>query len=835
MWKNYLLIAWRNLVRSPGYSLINIVGLTVGLAACFCMLAFAWHEASYERLYSDHNRIYMVGSGSTVRPGSPMPLATRNFEKDLALLLGDNLQATSLKESRNLHITLNNIDYKQDFCYASENFFEFFDMRFLEGDAGSALSAPMSVVLPKKLALKYFGTETALGKTLLIDGKHVAAVTGVVDFPTTTHLPEAGFLSYSSYHQIDPRMAKIDEAKGLTKFTYLKLGRDISPQIIQEMATPLLLPPGLPADHPQVELVPAKVIPITSIHLSMEHGSSDEGYGSSTLKVRNSTMLHGAVLLAVVILAIACLNFINLATATFSGRSKEIAIRQTSGATGRQLFIQYTVETVSLTLLSGLLAAAILPALIPLFGNTIGRDLSAIDPNHPLSLLGVLGFSVLVGLIIGLYPARVLASRKPAEGFRQQTGRRRQRLQKILIGTQFSIATTLIIVTLFASTQLNTLQNFDHGLNAERVIRLSISNASAHQQEQYISEVIDHPGVINAARPRSTFFAPRGNTMGAPEELSFRVSDGNATVFNFKQSFRITALEPRMIEMLDIPLLAGRNFVEQDLTTYSGRAVDIGGGVILTESGLKKLGIGNPQDAIGQTLYMDYTPSEQYRGFHLTEEERHPSHNKFSVIGVSKNFNLGSAYAPNYDDAIIYRNDGSTLLFKLAEKNFSATLNDLIQRARDLFPDSLIEPIHITNIYERQNWMLSRVVNTFTSGAMLAIILAALGLYALTAITIERRSKEIGVRKILGSSRTAVTRLILWSQSKPLLIALVLAIPCGYLFTSQVLQYFPHPVPLSPLTFALAAAISLGTAWLTMAAHTLRAANSDPAQELRDE
>lgn len=839
MWKNYLLIAWRNLVRHPVYSLINILGLAIGMAVCFCMLAFAWHEASYEQQYSDYQRIYALKHGIT-SPGDTLPVVTGKIPDLLAQQAGNQFQVATLRPwDQEYDVGLKGQNYKERVAYLSENFFKIFTMPFLEGSAEDALSAPMSVVLSKRLSQKYFGAENALGKTLVLNNKHLVSVTGVVDFPITTHLPDQMFLSTNSFPTIDPRSAKLFERFGGARSTYLKLNEETNPTSVNTLLKELTpLPPGLPEDHPLKQQIPT-LVPIEQIHLAMTHGDTSHTASTrttQTLQIRNETILKGAIVLAVTILAIACLNFINLTTAGFSWRRKEIAIRKTNGATNPQLFGQYLTETVLLTLISALLAVEVLPILITQFGNLIGRNLSALNPT---ALLAVFFFSVLIGTAVSIYPAKVMISQSPTDNFHKNNNRQRNQTQKTLIGIQFGGATTLIIVALFSGIQLNHLHTFDHGLNTKNTLRIDLKTQDNSRSEALLSELTSHPDITNGARSQATIFLNSNISMTGNYARLANSETRIATNSNEPgaEAFNMLPLSPKFVDVTEIEMLTGRNFKESDLSIYdaSSQTFKPAGGIILTEAGMKALGIESAQQAIGQPLIIEYNPSQQDLAILGEEAGNTQITGEFKIIGVSKNFNIGSAYSPNNPSAFFYSNLGGSLLVKISGKNYGEVIRHIQESVKKHFPDQQVAIINIQETYDRHNLMLTRIVNTFTSGALLAIVLAALGLYALSAISIIRRTKEVGVRKVLGSGRAKITSMLLWSQSRPILFALIFALPCGYLLTSRLLQYFPNPIPPSPLIFALAAAISICIAWITMATHALKVASSDPVLALRNE
>ena len=821
MWKNYLLTAWRNIIRSPGYFLINVVGLTIGLVASFCMLTFAWYELSYDRQYSDFRQIYAVTT-----PNKQVVTSVFNIPDELQARLGSNIELARHYSFSKISVSTETSDSQESVSYVSGNFFEIFNFHFIEGNKKNALTKPLSVVLPKEISYKLFGTEKAIGKTLKLKGKYLGTVTGVIDIPGNSSFPVNIYLPRNSFKTVEPEYSMVLERlfggeRGSGEL-YVKHKKTISYEKIKNTLNDIL---SDSTAHSAIVNKTFVISPIHHLHFSDIHKDYNES-GFSSLRLNNRSVFYGSLFIAIAILMIACLNSISLSVASFNYRRKEIFVRQMIGSTKKKLFNQFLIENILITGMSSLLAMMMLPLIIPLFGNVVGSDLSEFRGGRAEIFLMVILLSVLIGLIINAFQIKTLLLSSPSNNTCQYEVVSRSGLQKFLICIQFFLSTTLIIISLFANSQLNKLQNYNYGMDTNNIINLNITENGfitvPQDRELFLKKINSHPDVVKVMQSSSSPL--EGSRIPGNFKASYKLSNSSRSFFIDETSKASEKIGPitaglNFFDFFEIPLIAGRNFLDGDVSDDR-----TGGGIILTKTGLKEFGFSDPDEPLGSIL--------------TVEDKMSSSSNKkliYKVIGVCDDFNIGSSLSPEYPIGVVYSKNGRNCLFKHNAKNADDLIRFIKEQARELYPASSRALTIVDESYKRKNLTMSRISKAFTYATLLAIVMASMGLYALSALSIKSRTKEIAIRKVLGGGSGAILRLLLWGQSKPVIVSLVLALPVAYLFLKKLLEYFPTPVPISPTVFILAIVISLTIAWSTMLTNIIQSIRSDPVLTLKND
>ena len=806
MFKNYLKVTLRNIGKHKAYSFINISGLAVGMAASMLILLFVQDELSFDRYHENADRVYRVAmegiiQGRHIRSATtPAPMAATFIEE-----YPEVVNATRIWDSGRVLVGFeNNRFYEDRFFWADSTVFDVFTFPLVQGDPGTALTQPNTVVITEAMARKYFGDANPMGKTLSYDNRVDYVVTGIVaEIPSTSHF----LFDFLGSILTEPRASSPLWINN-SFYTYLLLQEDfvathlegkfpslvnkyIGPQVEQALGISFeeAVASGLSLEY--------FLQPLTDIYLRSD-------VENDVAPMSDISYVYILSAIAVFILLIACFNFMNLATARSANRAKEVGLRKVMGSDRSRLIWQFLGESVLLASVALLLAVILIISLLPAFGHVAGKTLSLSGPT----IVSLIGIALGAGFFAGMYPAFVLSAFRPAAVLKgnTRTGAGSQKMRDALVVLQFAISITLLIGTGIVYNQLDFMHHYRLGFAQEQVVVLPIEMSEARQQyEAFRTELLQHHNVLHVAA--SNVVPGRFNWDGM-----FRLEGApTGEVHNMS----ILRASHEYLETLDIKMAAGRVF-SRDFATDAGDAL------ILNETAVHNLGR-HPEDILGKKIEnMSAGPNG----------EDIP----YTIIGVVEDFHFESLHRNIKPLTIsIDPNAFYYVSIRIGPDRLPETLAFLQQQWL------AFEPTHpyryffldedFSRLYEREA-RLGRIYGYFT---VLAVVIACLGLFGLASFITEQRTKEIGVRKVLGASVVGIVVLLSMEFTKLVLIAAVVAFPIAYLVMARWLQDFAYHTEISWGIFLLAGLAALGIAWLTVGYQSVRSAVADPVKSLRYE
>ncbi len=796
MFQNYLKLALRNLRKEKTFSLINLLGLAFGLAAAIAVLLYVQDEFSYENFHEKADRIVRVNTkaeyngSENVLGTAPNVLAPFLLERLPELETATRVFANAFTGAANVRAADQNYAENQMY-WADQNVFNVLTFNMLSGKAESALARPNTAVLSAATARRYFGgTENAVGKTIRVDNYIDLEITGVfADFPANTHTP---FDIVGSFQSINFGKPERQSWGNASFYTYLLLRPGVDPAVLESKIAALVAKDA-PADRNAFEF---KLKSLPDVHLYSGDVTNYDGqpYGD-ILQVR---ILIG---LAVLLLLIACINYMNLATAQSQRRAKEVSLSKTLGANSGHLALKFYIETALITFLGIGGSIVLLWAGLPAFNDMADKQLDSDFLTKSWFGAGIGSIWLLVTFVAGAYPAVFLSSFSPAKVLRQSyvTGRGGSGwFRKGLVIFQFSISTALIVSTLIFYKQLNFIRDKKLGYTTEQVVAIDVSSAENRRQTEALETEIKQLAFVKGAA-RSQTFPGRG---GSGRSLSHSGESEGAKLTTCRA-------RPEVFGVLDIPLLAGRPMkipAEGDTITE----------IVINRSAAQYLGW-TPEQAIGRLVDANLRNAV--------------------VTGVVEDFHFGTMREKigNY----AFHNARTEGLDFLLVKMQTGQLNDAMRDLEAVFKrtmtgsafDYVFLDEHLNALYRREQRM-AKVALVF---AGLAIFIACLGLFALAAFAAERRTKEIGVRKVLGASVAGITGLLAKDFIQLVLIAIVIASPVAWWTMNRWLADFAYSIDIQGWMFVAAGLTAVVIAFATVSFQSIKAALANPVKSLRSE
>ena len=799
MFRNYLKTAFRNLGKNKLYSGINIIGLTVGLAACLLIGVFINHELSYDKFNVNADRIVRV----TMEYKNA---ETVNTTATTGTKVGPQFKRTfpAVEEYSRAFLSQGIVRYgekvfdEQRILFADDPFFKIFSFRLLEGNASTVLDAPQKIVLTASMAKKYFGNEIAVNKTITAFGKEMT-VSGVCEDAPQNSQVKFDFVTQFLNLGNNVKTEKWWEANWIT-YLLVRDRKDI-PQLQQQIAA--YMKTNEVRTEARLEgnnYLTYHLEPLKTVHLR----SSLAGFEPNG----NISYIYMFGIIALLILIIASANYTNLATAQSTGRGNEIGMRKVLGASKKQVFFQFIGESTVITFVSAALALALGVLLIPYFNNITGKQFTSEALLQPMPIISLGLFAIIVSFLAGFYPAMILSGTKVMgvlkKGFRITGGS--GTLRKSLIIVQFSISVFLIIYTAIILQQMNFMQTKNLGYDKGHIAVLPIGG-KMRNDFQNIKDAIAHvTGVEGVTAAYET-----------PEFVEW--SDGiEVTDENGKREISLNAMPVDLdfTKTMKMQLIAGRDFQQSDFaimdTSNNGENFRVP--YIINESLLKKIGW-TPEQAIGKIIN---------RGV------------EGPVVGVIKDFNFSSLREPIGPLLLFLGRDYSrSFMVRINGKDIKPTLGRLEMMWKQRIPDRPFTYHFLDEDYNKLYVGEQRSSALFTVAATLAIILACLGLFGLAAFTTVQRTKEIGIRRVLGANITSITMLIAKNFLVMIGIAILIAIPLAWYAGNQWLQDFAFRIPVQGWVFIAAAAATVLIALATVGFHSVRSALANPVKSLRTE
>jgi putative ABC transport system permease protein len=789
MLKNYLLIAFRNLWRQKGFSAINILGLGIGMACSILILLWVKNELSYNRFNEKTDRIYRVVqtqhyvAGPLTTTCMPGPIA-RDLKKDIPEITNSFMYYVIYGV-----VTSGDKFFNEEIRLADPALWDMFTFDFLRGDPKHVFDDLNSVVITDKFAGKYYGAEDPVGKIIKINNEHLFKVTGVIrETPVNSTFR---FDLCIPFENLKNMGLSIDQYGSNSFFSYVELPPGTNYRNVNEKIRDYLMLKYKALFPQEVEdfksTVDLYLFPLSDIYLHSVTGGGGR-----------VTAVYIFSLIAVFILLIACINFMNLSTARAARRSREIGLRKVAGATKYQIITQFLGESLLITLLSFVLAVALVYFFLPGFNVLTGKAL-ALDWSDLKVTGGMVIIIILVGVVSGSYPAFYLSSLQPATIVKNTPfkGRGSRNFRRILVVFQFMLSVALIISTIVVYRQLAFIDKKDIGLDRENVIYVEMKGKTAQSYKMLKSEFLQNPDILNVTRADALPFDIGSNGGGYNWE-------GKETKDDVLIGFGTADAD--YIQTMGMNMMAGR-FFQDDYGTDTSSAV------VLNEKAVSVMGLKNP---VGEWI----TRGEQ----------------RYNVIGVVQDFYfLPMSYEigplalynlPQYSRILFVKTDG---------KRMDQIIDKMQKTWEKINPGFPFEYKLLDDSYDELYASEDRLGNIFKYFSILAIVISCLGLFGLAAFMAEQRTKEIGIRKVMGAE---VPNLVIKLSGEFLiwvLIANIIAWPVTYIIMGRWLQDYAYHTRLTPWIFILATALSLVIAFMTVSSQVFWAATRDPVNSLKYE
>ncbi len=828
MIKNYFKTALRSLLKNKGFTTINVLGLTLGIASCLLIVFYVLDELSYDKFNEKADRIYRVnndikfGGSENAYSVAPAPAAMA-----MKAAFPEIEQAARIYSSGGIRLRKGSQFVQENrVLYADSTIFSIFSLPMIQGDPANALKAPDAIVINERTAMKYFNRTDVFGQSLTTDDGGVYKVTGVIkNIPTQSHFNADIFFAMSA--RADSR----DDAwLSNNYYTYLLLKPGANPATLQSKFANFLqqragpqLQSVLHMDFTALEKTGSyfrfSLIPLKDIHLR-----SSAVY--ELLPGGNITYVYIFSAIAFFILILACINFMNLSTARSASRAKEVGVRKVLGSPRKYLIAQFLTESVMVTLAGAILAVLLACALLPLFNEVSGKELVVNSSFISRMVPVLLGFVLIIGCLAGSYPAFFLSAFKPIDVLKDNRGNRRSRtresvakqlfrnslargfkgggLRSFLVVFQFAISIFLITATLVIYNQLKYIQSRDLGYNREHVLVVQNVYGLGDQARSFKQEVKKIRDVQDATM---TGGLPTANYLSSSSFFKDRSLSQQSAIL-CQRWF----VDEDYIHTLGIQLKSGRNFAA-DMPTDSSA-------VLINEAAEKMLGYSDP---LHQTLYAPLDNGLKHIG-------------RYQIIGVIRNFNFRSLRQQVTPMVLHFAEDRGALSVRIrAGANIPTVMAQISNKWKDMSPSKEFAYSFMEQDFDALYRSEQRMGKLFISFTSFAILIACLGLFGLAAYAAEQRTKEIGIRKVLGAGISTIVGMLSRDFIKLVLIAIVIASPLAWLAMRKWLEGFAYRQQMQWWVFALAGFAAMLIAFITISFQSIKAALSNPVKSLKSE
>ncbi len=792
MFKNYVTIAFRNIQKQRVPSLLNILGLSLGIASSLLIILHVKQEMSYESSFEQADNIYRISNVDWAKSSPPLKdfLKTNLSEATLVSQIaafGNEVVRTD--------------EYKAEVVngyYADAEFFEMFGLDFIRGNPGEALQAPFKVILTETMAQQFFGDNDPVGDVVIFDDKWDYEVIGVVpDLPKNSHFRIDYFVTMPTFYKLTPD-SWTSNRNWMVTYTYALFDSHNDAGYLHSRLHNLSYDffPNDPKEDVDRERAHLRAYPIKSIHLR-SHKEQEMNANSDI------SYIYIFSALAVFIILIASVNFINIFITQAIRRSKEIGVRKALGAKKGQLIFQFLSESFVTTFLAAVAGVFLAMLTLPAYNQLSSLPLSYQDlfTQTHLSILFML--ILIVGLFSGTYPAFYISRQHSVTTLKSQKAPKSSGalVRKALVVFQFAVSVIMMTGTLVLFLQMNYIRSKDLGFNKDQVVAIKLygefRNYLRQNRETFLSELTKNTAVINASLA--------SNLVGDQLSVEYVTPLGSDPDRDFP-SVRMMRVDENYLKTMSIPLAEGRNFMPSSDTSTA---------FILNRKAVEAMGIENP---IGTVI------------------ENHAHQTKGKIIGVVDDFHFYSLHEPVESLVLSYRPTWTRrLLVKLEGSNIAEALELVESEIKAVSPETLFDyeflDSRIETLYQGEANM-STVINAF---ALLAIFISALGLFGLMAYTIEVRTKEIGIRKVLGASGIRIVSILTSDFTRLVILAIVLALPVSYWIVQDWLSQFAFRIQLAWWMFAGVGIVTILFALLTISFQTIKAANTNPVDTLRNE
>lgn len=816
MFRNYLKITFRNLLKNKSYSFLNIVGLAIGLASCIVILLYVNNELSYDKHHEKADRIARVASFIDFS-GSYLELATTSSPMG-PTLKSDYVEVEDMVRFRprgEFHVRSRDGDtnFKEnDILYSDPTVFNVFTIPVIHGDPETALLEPYTLALSKSKALKYFGKENVVGETLLLDDMHSYRITAVYeDMPPTSHF-NFGFL-LSMETNGDEANNGVWLSNNFRTYLLFKEGTDIEAfkQNFETIKKTYIEPQLIDFTGSDLEgfqeagnSLQYDLQPLSDIHLHSDLIAEFQPNGNI-----NYVFLFSG--LAAFILILACINFMNLATARSVKRAKEVGIRKTLGSVRKQLVAQFFTESVLLCILSFLIALLLVELTLPYFSNLSGTTLATNYFSDSSLIVSIISIVLITGLLSGSYPAIMLSGFKPIKVLKGAFKlKEKSRFRSTLVVFQFSVSLVVIIGLLVINKQLDFIQNQSLGFQKEQTVIVHDAYTLSSNLEAYKEELLNEPEFKSATI--SSYLPVNGFSMN---DQTFWPK-GQDPVQGNTSSMQVWLVDEDYIPTLGMEIVVGRNFSED-------RGADENT-VILNEALADRFGF---EDPIGEVINtFTQNPDGSFDNENLRE---------FTIIGVVKNFHFRSLKENISPLGLFKGGSRGNVIFKIDAENASIAISKIENTWAEMAPGQPFSYSFLDDRFDQMYRSENRVSNLVLMFSVLIIVIACLGLFGLSAYSAEQRTKEIGIRKVLGASVAGIVSLVSKDFIKLILISFFIAAPVGYFIMQQWLKEFTYKTNIGVDVFLISGIGIILIASITVSWQSIKAALTNPVKSLKSE
>jgi putative ABC transport system permease protein len=808
MYKSYFTIAWRTFLKNKGYTTINILGLVIGLTACLLITLYVSHELSYDRFNENADRIYRVNNEIKFGDNHLDRAATNAIFGETAKSNFPQIeQTTRLLWHGGFLVKKGDLNIREgDVAWADSTLFDVFTLPMISGDPKSALREPNSIVITESVALKYFDRTDVAGLTLTINNKKNRKITGVIkDLPPTCHFRFTCFIPLLE----NESASEASWASGQTFTTYLLLkpNTDVTALVpeLNKMLDKHLGPEvkaiiniTLDEFKSQGDYFKVSLTRLTDIHLHSKR--SGELYSNGNIEY---VYMFSAI--AVLILIIACINFMNLATARSSTRAREVGVRKVLGSLKSSLIKQFITESFLTTIIAMLLAFLLTLVCLPYFNDLIGKKIDTTILYSPLMLLTFGSLVVIVGCLAGSYPAFYLSAFKPVAVLKGGKGSsvKKSLFRNALVVFQFSASVILISGTMVIYEQMKYIHTKDLGYSRDQILIINNTWQLGNRAASFKNSLLQLTGVdkatvsgylpVNHYRSNDSFFT--SPTLEIQEAISMQH----------------WTIDEDYITTMGMQLVEGRDF-SKNLAADSTA-------IIVNESAARFLG---NLDIINKKLYR------------ITDNEAQ-SVTEYHIVGIVKDFNFSTLRESVKPLAFIYGTDQGSLNVKINTADVPTLISAIERQWKALELNLPFEYSFMDEDFNRLYVGEQRIGKLFTVFAVLSIFVSCLGLFGLATFTAEQRTKEIGIRKVLGATVSGITTLLSKDFLKLVLVSVAIASPVAWYFMTQWLQGFAYRIDMKWWTFVASGMIAIIIAIITVSTHAIKAALENPVNSLRSE
>lgn len=791
MLKNFIKIAWRNLYKKKLFSFIHIIGLTIGITVCMMIFLYIMNEFSVDKFQKQGDNIYRVMRRFDVNKnmvpylaGPYGPALLNDYPKEIK-------EAVRVMPNSGLITLKNNSSFNEKKVYMTDaGFFNLFSFPLVKGDTKTALKDPLSIVISQSTAKKYFGSEDPMGKVVTFEQSLQLRVTGVAkDVPSNSHMDFDMVIPLSNYTHYD----WFNVWRNNNQFVYVRIDNPAHAAALEKQF-PAFMQKYMGADMEKMGVkFDLYLRPLKDIYFEPSSEFDNVRHG-------DKSVVYIFLSIAALILVIACINFMNLSTIRAVERSKEVGMRKVMGALRNHLIWQFIGESVLLTLISCVLAIGLLLLAMPWYNQLLGYALTVSWNTLPVYLF-LAGVILFVGFLAGSYPAFFLSAFSPIQALKGklQLGKSGAFFRQALVVVQFCISVFLIVGTIVIYNQMSYVKSKDLGYDKEQSVVIPLNNNDIYNNMQAFKNDLLGKNNIQSVSYMS------GEPGGFHDMHTYEV-EGQRDVFKSRSEFA----DFEYVKTLGLKIVAGRDFSPQMATDTTDAA-------LINETAAKKLGF-TPAEAVGKWIKNNMRDSTRRK-----------------IIGVVKDFNFISL-KETMDALVISPSiDRRVAVIKLKPGNVSASLGTIKSAYARVAPAYPLEYTFLDQKFDTlyKNDLRQQTILSVFSG--LAIFIACLGLFGLASFTAAKRTKEIGVRKVLGSSVQNILLLLSKDMLKPVMVATIIAMPFAYFSMQKWLQNFAYRTPLHWWVFVLAAIITFAIALFTISFQSLKAAVANPVKSLRSE